>query len=314
MLTRSYRSLDEIQLDVLRLLLDEGQSVSPRGISTIELPAVSFTLNNPRSRCLTIPARRWSFPLALGELCWHLSGDTAVAGLSYYAPVWDHFADSSGHIRGSCYGATMFASDGKQSAWEAVQRLLSLDRDTRRAVIYLANGASNLDSDCIDAACATSIQFLIRGDKLDVVLTMRSNDAIWGLPYDVFLFTFLQELMAKQLNLGIGKYYHFAGSLHLYERHRVLAERILGSSSPLTEFEMPPIDTVGDLHGFLAVERQLRDGESAESAALLSGYWKQLAGVLQAFRGNKYGTRLAASQFPVDAEFYRPLLHNPARG
>ena len=71
-----YKSLDDIQLDVFSHLLNFGVRVSPRGFPTVESAAISFALTDPRSRCISNPARMWSFPLALGELSWHLSGST----------------------------------------------------------------------------------------------------------------------------------------------------------------------------------------------------------------------------------------------
>ena len=37
---------------------------------------------------------------------------------------------------------------------------------------------------------------------------MRSNDAYWGLPHDVFAFTMLQEILARSLTLELGTYKH----------------------------------------------------------------------------------------------------------
>jgi thymidylate synthase len=80
-----------------------------------------------------------------------------------------------------------------------------------------------------DVACAITLQFLIRDDAVHAVVYMRSNDVILGLPYDVFLFTMLQEIISTQLGLKLGQYHHFCGSLHLYDRHIDLAERILAT-------------------------------------------------------------------------------------
>ena len=128
-----------------------------------------------------------------------------------------------------------------------VRRLLRSDRATRRAVLYFNDALSHLALDCPDAACATSLQFLIRAGALDAVVCMRSNDVIWGLPYDVFLFTFLQEMMAVELDVEVGVYHHFAASLHLYSRQRSLASRVLECKS-WAEFRMPPLPR----HGFQA--------------------------------------------------------------
>src|ERR1700693_236259 len=129
-----YHSLDDIQRAVLSYLLEGGGETSPRGMPTIESRVVSFTLVDPRRRCILNPQRKWSLPLALGELCWHLSGSTKASTLAYYAPAWKSFADSEGHIRGSCYGSKVFMGTDGDSPWTRVRHLLRSDRDTRRAV------------------------------------------------------------------------------------------------------------------------------------------------------------------------------------
>ena len=54
----------------------------------------------------------------------------------------------------------------------------------------------------MDLPCTRTIQFLLRSGHVDAVVYMRSNDAIWGLPYDIFLFTMLQEMLAVELALS----------------------------------------------------------------------------------------------------------------
>ncbi len=97
------------------------------------------------------------------------------------------------------------------------------------------------DSTCLiksyskDIACNLSVMFSIRegeiveneakshphtGTKkyLDMTVTNRSNDAIWGLLGTNYVhFSFLQEYMAARLGVEIGKYHHFTNNLHVYE-------------------------------------------------------------------------------------------------
>lgn len=275
-----YRSADEVQEAVLRHLLSDAAPVSPRGIPTVESQALSFVLTNPRARCITNPERKWSLPLALGELSWHLSGSTDASPLVHYSRAWRAFADNDGQIRGSCYGSKAFSRQEGQSPWRRAGNLLCADPATRRAVIYFNDPSAHLDVDCRDAACATSLQFMIRSGALDAVACMRSNDAIWGLPYDLFLFTFLQEMMSVELAVKLGSYYHFAGSLHVYERHRALARRIL-DAPPTRAFIMPPLLAPQMASGFVADEKRIRErGEAIEE---LDDYWRELLRVLQLF-------------------------------
>jgi thymidylate synthase len=282
-----YRSIDEIQYDVLRHLLLSGETSSPRGMPTLEARAVSFTLADPRRRCVVNPERKWSLPLALGEACWHLSGATGADQLAYYAPIWKSFADNDGQIRGSCYGAKMFSKSLGASPWMRVQELLRADPSTRRAVLYFGDSLAHLDPLCSDAACATSLQFMIRQGQLDAIVCMRSNDAIWGLPYDVFLFTFLQELMATELQVGLGKYHHFAASLHLYEKHRKLASRIVDCGSIEVNFAMPSMENPEQVGDWLIRERCIRLNQPYSAGGNLSEYWSNLADVFELFSQSK---------------------------
>ena len=62
-------------------------------------------------------------------------------------------------------------------------------------------------------------QFLPRGGKLEMLVSMRSWDLVWGLSYDVPCFVAVQLALAAALDLEPGTYTHVAGSGHLYERH-----------------------------------------------------------------------------------------------
>jgi thymidylate synthase len=65
---------------------------------------------------------------------------------------------------------------------------------------------------------------------------MRSQDAVWGMPYDMFTFSAIGKYMqvylwmAKNFGVGLGKLYVRAGSFHIYERHFDDAEAWLETS------------------------------------------------------------------------------------
>lgn len=78
--------------------------------------------------------------------------------------------------------------------------------------------------------CATHLQFLVRDGELVTVANMRSNDAWWGLPYDLFMFSQTGLSVANALGVGYGRLVHSAASMHLYERHWEVA-------ATLTEYD-----------------------------------------------------------------------------
>jgi thymidylate synthase len=163
-----------------------------------------------------------------------------------------------------------------------------------------------LDIDCRDAACATSIQFLVREGRLDAVVCMRSNDAIWGLPYDVFLFTFLQELLALTLGFDLGSYHHFASSLHIYQKHLALASRVVESGLP-EQFSMRPMQDPEMLKTFLALERDIRMDNRSSPTASTSAYWQSLVEVLWLFRKSRESGWSSALE-SISSIDYLPVL------
>lgn len=270
----SFSSVDQIQHWLLDALLAEGNAVAPRGDSTMELLGIGFKLSNPRARMMANRARRWSPALAVGEFAWHVSGCDKVAPIAYYAPRWLNFSDDGVHIRGSCYGNRIFSPTEGESQWTRMLTLLKSDLQTRRAILSVQQPADEaLRPSSNDVPCVTSCQFVVRDGKVNAILHMRSNDVIWGLPYDVFFFTMIQEMLALSLNLDLGDYYHFAGSMHVYSRHFERAENILKSGETVGS-SMPAMQHLDGLPTFLDAERELRVHGRTDKQ--LHPYWNDL--------------------------------------
>ncbi len=312
--TKSAESLDELQSWVLASLLTEGQQAKPRGFQTLELFPATFTLTRPRRRCVANPERRWNLPLAIGEFCWHVSGSNELQFIEYYAKRWREFAEDGSTIRGSCYGHRIFTQTHEsRSQWEQIVELLQKDPASRRAVLNFQEQPEDLVNEK-DIPCASTMQFLIRDSRLHAITCMRSNDAIWGLPYDVFLFTMFQELLASELGLPLGTYTHTVGSLHLYERHFDLAERIVGVPV-VPAAEMPAMEQHGQLRMFLDLESRLRTGAGviSKDKNALHPYWQDLLTVLEWFRHSKEAGEYekASDKIPLHSP-YRIFLSNLA--
>ena len=113
---------------------------------------------------------------------------------------------------------TDFNSNYGQYVWAEKQfnhcfKLLSKDSSSRRAVILL-NRPTVAMTDTQDHICTTSLQFLVRGDYVHLITTMRSNELHFGFRTDVVFFTMLQEIMARILGKEVGSYFHNVGSMH----------------------------------------------------------------------------------------------------
>jgi thymidylate synthase len=298
----SFASLDDAYIWIVGETMAHGAVASPRGRETRELLGVTFTLRDPRRRCLNIRARRWSLPLAIGEFCWHVSASDELSSIAYYAPIWREFSDDQISITGSCYGKRIFGRElGERSQWDLLIQTLEADPNSRRAILTFHQVPQlALQANATDVACATSLQFFIRQGKLHAISYMRSNDVIWGFPYDVFLFSMMQEMMAVRLGLELGEYAHMVGSMHIYSGHYGLAEKILASPSP-DDWAMPSMDSLEHLPEFLLAESKIRRGEPHSIG--LSGYWRDLADVLTYYSTRRSTPASGRSRLPVSSPY-----------
>jgi thymidylate synthase len=295
-----FSSLNQIQAWACHEVLRHGEIVSPRDSETREIRNVGIELTDPRARVVTLPSRKWSLPIAVGELCWNLRGATDTASLAYYAPRWHEIVGGASTIRGSCYGKRIFGSSDGSSQWDRLVRLLKTDPHSRRALLLFGDASSYGDATSLDEPCVTSMQFLCRDGRLEAYVQMRSNDAIWGLPYDVFLFSTLQELLANELGLEVGGYFHHAVSLHIYKRHFRVAERIASERTD-DKFSLPPLGSHDDLNRLLDCEERLRSGGGISQMDLpVSKTYCGFAACLKEFAASK--TAL------IDASFLLPWI------
>ena len=69
-----------------------------------------------------------------------------------------------------------------------------------------------------DTPCTYAVQFTILNNRLNMCVTMRSNDLWYGFCNDQYCFSELQKLVAERLDMKLGTYYHFAHNLHLYNK------------------------------------------------------------------------------------------------
>lgn len=234
-----FGSLEEAHRAIMaRLTADPDHESAPRGRPIRELVAASFTLTDPRSRLIASPARAVNYGFAVGELCWYLRGDSDLETMSYYNRRMSQFSDD-GQTINSAYGARILnsgaSSDAVPSQWSLCVDELRRDPDSRRAVMHI-NQPRDLRRAVTwgskDVPCTLSLQLLVRDRRLHMHAVMRSNDAVWGLPYDVFSFTCLQEAFMLTLQSAgvtvddVGCYHHTAGSLHVYDTHYGLAEAV----------------------------------------------------------------------------------------
>ena len=175
---------------------------------------VGFYITDSKDRKIINKERNWKEDYAEAEWQWYLSGDRSVFKLEdIYGKVpeiWKRMADPLGHVN-SNYGWQW----KRNNQIDFVYDLLKNEPDTRQAVITILDTKEH-DAHTFDTPCTYAIQFTIVHGRLDMCVTMRSNDLWYGFCNDQYQFSKLQDLMAFRLDIETGTYYHFAHNMHLY--------------------------------------------------------------------------------------------------
>lgn len=155
--------------------------------------------------------------------------------------------------------------------------------------------------------CNNMVYFLIRNNKLHTTVIIRSNDLVWGTPYNMLQFQHLALLVQGEYNknrtikniIGRGTHTVVANSLHLYlnafDKYDETVDRISKTTSieinqdkcqdPITfqEFDMIYKRLDSNL-------KSLESGGSEFNFGLISlnSYWEQLAAMAAVYLAKKH--------------------------
>lgn len=283
---------------VKELLSERAIETNPRGMNTREIIGHSIEITDPRNRIVNRgKVKPWSLAFAIGEFLWYMRGDNSLHTMSYYAPSIAQFSDDLQTLN-SAYGYRIF---GHHMAipinqWKYVKDTLNSDSASRQAIIHI-RVPSDSTYKSKDHPCTLSLQFLIRNNKLNLVTTMRSNDVMIGSSYDMFSFTMIQELMAYELSVELGSYYHQVGSWHLYERDFNAAKEFIKNEAQV--YAMPHLDS--GIEDMIKAEEEIRlDLPISNRPA--SGYWNDWYEVLLANKDKCYTPCLSNKCYMMNNE------------
>ena len=173
-----------------------------------------FLIEKPWLRIINNEKRNWKFAYAQAEWEWYLSGDRSIIKLGdiygKIPQIWQRMANPAGEVN-SNYGWQW----ERKYQLDKVVAQLKANPDTRQAAISIYDGKEIKDYKN-DTPCTYAVQFTVVKGKLNMCVTMRSNDLWFGFCNDQFCFSKLQELVSERTGYKMGTYYHFAHNLHLY--------------------------------------------------------------------------------------------------
>jgi len=255
--------------DLLKSLSTDGQKISPRKGAAREIIGGTFKLENPRDRCLLSPARGFNVFQAVGKhWLWIMAGRMDLPSINYYNPRAPTFSADLRKLDGA-YGPRLFGL-GVLNQIPHIIDLVAKNPDTRRAVasVYIPefdSSRTTVQGREDEVPCTIAMQFLPRGGSLNMIVFMRSQDAFGVLPYDLFIFTLIQEFIAKSTKSEVGNYNLHAGSMHYYLRDEARVQEVL-TEPPVAAPIMPAMPD-GSQDEFLKKVLELEEAIRVECSA-----------------------------------------------
>jgi len=312
----SFNTFSEAYRSMLAAILEHGAKTAairdplsvgsrfgtqPRG--TRELICTGFSLSNPRARLIASKVRGMHPDFAIANTLWTLRGFDDIEMIGFYNQRASSFSDDGVTLAGAL-GRRLFRCDDSCPIRRAIDRLKE-DTASRRAVVPIF-GLSDLSRSSRDVPCSIAMQFLIRDKRLTAITFMRSQSAAMVLPYDLFLFTMIQEVVALELQLEIGEYHHVCGSAHLYEDEIGLAEKIRNEtatadgSEAMLSMTISPLADSAVFEGENELRRRLMgraDAETDDLLIALDPYWREMLRALTIGAKRRMGVAVEETEY-----------------
>lgn len=210
-------------------LVQVGERRESRNGPVLGFPGpVATSYARPNQRVLFSPMRNANPTFHLLESLWMLAGRNDLKFPATFVKNMKSFSDNGRTLHGA-YGYRWRQHFGyDQLDWIADE--LQANPESRRMVLQMWDAGSNaeekeLKNDLyvanhggLDVPCNTSIYFDCRGGKLNMLVSCRSNDIIWGCyGANAVHMSVLQEYMAAKIGIPMGVYTQMSNDLHLYE-------------------------------------------------------------------------------------------------
>lgn len=181
------------------------------------------TVTDPTDRWLNIKGRNCSPIAAIGETFWVLSGRNDIGFLSQVLPRAANFSDDGVTWRGA-YGPRLYSNGQLDSVISRLRK----NHNTRHAYLTIYDpaldsdqglAATSLTGDPVtkDMICNFALLFSIKDNRLNMTVTNRSQDVLWGMSSINFIeFSIIQEIVARLVGVEMGVYRLFSNNIHYY--------------------------------------------------------------------------------------------------
>jgi thymidylate synthase len=214
----SVRNVNDALRECLWLIKVDGKEVPTRNGPALRLhEPMCLTYLRPVERVLFWDKRDANPFFHFMEALWMLRGRHDVGFLTRFVKRMAEYSDNGEQLHGA-YGWRW----RRHFMFDQIPRITELLRknpDSRRAVLTMWDPGYDLcnNPESKDLPCNLNVIFQIQRGALDMTVTNRSNDSIWGMcGANAVHFSFLQEYIANHLYIPVGAYHQFSVNAHCY--------------------------------------------------------------------------------------------------
>ena len=194
---------------------------------------VTSVYERPNERVLFDPVRNCNPFFHFIEGLWMIAGRNDLKPLTMFAKKLADYSDDGFTLNGA-YGYrwrhwferlrhvndSAFELEGVDQLDTAIKMLKAAPKD-RRVVLGMWDASEDLASSSKDVPCNTQVFFKSvptkDGYMLDMTVTNRSNDLIWGAyGANVVHFSMVHEYVAAMVGMELGIYYQVSNNAHVY--------------------------------------------------------------------------------------------------
>jgi hypothetical protein len=177
---------------------------------------VAIRYDRPWERVLFSPLRNANPFFHFMESLWMLAGRNDLAFPAKFVKQIKEYSDDHTTLHGAYgYRWRNMLTGGDQLP--KIVEMLRRNPDDRRAVLQMWSAPIDLAVKNKDVPCNTHVYFGIADGKLNMTVSNRSNDAVWGAcGANAVHFAILQQFVADQLGCGVGWYEQISSNFHIY--------------------------------------------------------------------------------------------------
>lgn len=256
---------DEIYNNLVMDIIENGHSNEGQKVRTVyadgtpaytkSIISTQLKFDNTEPAILTTKYVGWKTAIKEILLFWQQKTNKIADMHKQNVRIWDEWEIKEGKWKntiGSSYGFQM-GKKVRELNGEKVDQVdyllheLKHNPTSRRHVTSLWN-IDDLDEMALNP-CVWNTQWLVRDNKLHLIVGQRSGDSALGIPYNILQYQVLQRMIAQVLEYEVGTMTFNVNDAHIYDRHlELLEEQVNGKTYPAPELWINP--EVKDFYDF----------------------------------------------------------------